>query len=69
MELGAVQNVPNVVQQGCPMPPQVPHDPAPHTIVAPGAHAWPTAAQRGEGEIELRTQQPPLAQVLFGQHG
>jgi hypothetical protein len=63
--LGAVHRL--LRQHGCPIPPQVPHEPAMHMLPMP-AHSWPGAAQRPPKPM-LRRQQPPPGQLLFGQQG
>ena len=68
--LGAVQKLPKPVQQGCPIPPQVPHDPLVHMVPAMLPHIWPLAVQRLAGLLMAeRTQQPPAWQALFAQQG
>jgi hypothetical protein len=54
------------------MAPQVPHEPFMHRPAGrPGlGHITPMAVQRPDRvEDPVRTQQPPLAQVLFAQQG
>ncbi len=51
------------LQHGCPSPPQVPHPPAAHTLVAAVPHAVPVSTH------VLACVQQPLVQVLSAQHG
>jgi hypothetical protein len=67
--LGAVQNEPKLVQQGCPSPPQVPHDPAAHMLPTMVPHTWPAPTQRTPTTLDDRMQQPPSEQTLLGQQG
>jgi hypothetical protein len=68
---GAEQNGPKLpLQQGWPIPPQVPQDPAMHVIPPSGPQLAPAAAQRLLPNPPVPcTQHPPSRQVLPGQQG